>query len=192
MKLDDEVMWGGVAACEVGEIVEKGLDVAGLRMEDVALSPAAIVLDVLKEREEAEEGERGGKEGEKEGEKEGKEDGGREEGDGNEAKGVYPTTYREFVERIKENQGKLEDAMELLVVKALGMSGLRFVKAETWKVIFSERSLSQMLNKAFILRACCATLEYARNKNVTAGKEYECLSISSVKSQIEITEDVEQ
>eukprot|EP00770_Monocercomonoides_exilis_P010524 MONOS_10472.1-p1 / transcript=MONOS_10472.1 / gene=MONOS_10472 / organism=Monocercomonoides_exilis_PA203 / gene_product=unspecified product / transcript_product=unspecified product / location=Mono_scaffold00477:49185-49487(+) / protein_length=101 / sequence_SO=supercontig / SO=protein_coding / is_pseudo=false len=65
MKLDDEVMWGGVAACEVGEIVEKGLDVAGLRMEDVALSPAAIVLVVLKEREEAEEGERGGKEGEK-------------------------------------------------------------------------------------------------------------------------------
>ncbi|KAH7828883.1 uncharacterized protein MONOS_13297 [Monocercomonoides exilis] len=50
-------MGRGVAVCEVGEIVEKGLDAAGLRMEDVVLSPAAIALAVLEEREEADEGE---------------------------------------------------------------------------------------------------------------------------------------
>ncbi|KAH7819598.1 uncharacterized protein MONOS_15974 [Monocercomonoides exilis] len=65
------------------------------------------------------------------GDKEGEEDGGREEGEGNEEKGGYPTAHREFVERIKENQGKLEEAMAPLVVEALGLSGLRFVKAET-------------------------------------------------------------
>ncbi|KAH7816300.1 uncharacterized protein MONOS_10035 [Monocercomonoides exilis] len=51
-----------------------------------------------------------------------------EEGGGNEVKGGYPAAHREFVERIKENQGKLEEAMALLVVEALGLSGLRFVK----------------------------------------------------------------
>ncbi|KAH7826239.1 uncharacterized protein MONOS_7673 [Monocercomonoides exilis] len=66
----------------------------------------------------------------KEGEEKGKEDGGREGGDRNEEKGGYPTAHREFVERIKENQGKLEEAMAPLIVKALGLSGLRFVKAE--------------------------------------------------------------
>ncbi|KAH7831500.1 uncharacterized protein MONOS_11999 [Monocercomonoides exilis] len=77
-----------------------------------------------------EEGERGGKEGEEKGEEKGEEDGGREEGDVNEVKGGYPTAHREFVERIKENQGKLEEAMAPLVVEALGLSGLRFVKAD--------------------------------------------------------------
>ncbi|KAH7821117.1 uncharacterized protein MONOS_13549 [Monocercomonoides exilis] len=96
-----EVMGRGVAMCEVGEIVEKELDVAGLRMEDVILSQAAIAQAVLEELEEA------------------------EEGDGNEEKGWHPTAHREFVERIKENQGKLEEAMELLIVEALGLSGLR-------------------------------------------------------------------
>ncbi|KAH7823610.1 uncharacterized protein MONOS_9489 [Monocercomonoides exilis] len=134
VKLGDEVMWRGVAVCEVGEVVEKGLSAAGLRMEDVVLLPAAIPLDVLEEREEAEEGERRGKEGEEKGEekgeKEGEEDGGREGGDGNEEKDGYPTAHREFVEKIKDNQGKLEEAMAQMVVEALGLSGLRFVKAE--------------------------------------------------------------
>eukprot|EP00770_Monocercomonoides_exilis_P011996 MONOS_11938.1-p1 / transcript=MONOS_11938.1 / gene=MONOS_11938 / organism=Monocercomonoides_exilis_PA203 / gene_product=flagellar associated protein / transcript_product=flagellar associated protein / location=Mono_scaffold00628:4-3414(-) / protein_length=1023 / sequence_SO=supercontig / SO=protein_coding / is_pseudo=false len=130
VKLDDEVMGRGIAVCEVGGIVEKGLDAAGLRMEDVVLSPAAIALAVLEEREEAEEGEKGGKNGEEKGEEKG-EDGRREGGDGNEEKGGYPTAHREFVEKIKENQGKLEEAMAPLVVEALGLSGLRFVKAET-------------------------------------------------------------
>ncbi|KAH7823528.1 uncharacterized protein MONOS_11759 [Monocercomonoides exilis] len=52
-----------------------------------------------------------------------------ERGDGNEEKGAYPTAHREFVERIKENQVKLEEAMAPLVVEVLGMSRLRFVKA---------------------------------------------------------------
>eukprot|EP00770_Monocercomonoides_exilis_P016597 MONOS_16565.1-p1 / transcript=MONOS_16565.1 / gene=MONOS_16565 / organism=Monocercomonoides_exilis_PA203 / gene_product=IQ domain-containing protein H / transcript_product=IQ domain-containing protein H / location=Mono_scaffold01866:30-1708(-) / protein_length=472 / sequence_SO=supercontig / SO=protein_coding / is_pseudo=false len=130
VKLDDEVMGRGIAVCEVGGIVEKGLSAAGLRMEDVVLSPAAIALAVLEEREEAEEGEKGGKEGEEKGEEKG-EDGRREGDDGNEEKGGYPTAHREFVEKIKENQGKLEEAMAPLVVEALGLSGLRFVKAET-------------------------------------------------------------
>ncbi|KAH7818447.1 uncharacterized protein MONOS_14078 [Monocercomonoides exilis] len=95
-------------------------------MEDVVLSPAAIALAVLEEREEAEEGEKGGKKGEEKGE-----DGRREGDDGNEEKGGYPTDHREFVEKIKENQGKLEEAMAPLVVEALGLSLLRFVKAET-------------------------------------------------------------
>ncbi|KAH7828851.1 uncharacterized protein MONOS_6148 [Monocercomonoides exilis] len=91
-------------------------------MENVLLMKATIAQEVLEEREEEEEGEKGGKDG--------KEDGGREGGDGNEEKGGYPTAHREFVEKIKENQGKLEEAMALLVVEALGLSGLRFVKAE--------------------------------------------------------------
>ncbi|KAH7817735.1 uncharacterized protein MONOS_13865 [Monocercomonoides exilis] len=66
VKLDEEAMRRGVAVCEVGEIVEKGLDAAELRMEDMVLSPAAIALAVLEEREEAEEGESGGKKGGKE------------------------------------------------------------------------------------------------------------------------------
>ncbi|KAH7821798.1 uncharacterized protein MONOS_10433 [Monocercomonoides exilis] len=41
----DEVMGRGVSVCEVGEIVEKGLDASGLRMEDAVLSLAAIVLN---------------------------------------------------------------------------------------------------------------------------------------------------
>ncbi|KAH7824530.1 uncharacterized protein MONOS_6989 [Monocercomonoides exilis] len=110
--------------------MEKGLHVVGLRMGDVVLSPAAIALAVLEEREEAEEGEKGGKEGGKEGEEKGEEDGGREGGDVNEEKGGYPAAHREFVERIKENKGKLEEAMAPLIVEALGLSGLRFVKAE--------------------------------------------------------------
>ncbi|KAH7828827.1 uncharacterized protein MONOS_6167 [Monocercomonoides exilis] len=99
-------------------------------MGDVILLPEKIVLAVLEEREEVEEGEKGCKEGDKEGEEKGEEDGGREGGDGNEEKGVYPTAHREFVERIKENQGKLEEAMAPLVVEALGLGRLRFVKAE--------------------------------------------------------------
>ncbi|KAH7817089.1 uncharacterized protein MONOS_8002 [Monocercomonoides exilis] len=91
-------------------------------MEDVVLSPAAIALEALEEREKAEEGERGGKEGE--------EKGGGERGDGNEEKGSYLTAHREFVEKIKENQGKLEEAMAPLIVEGLGLSGLRFVKAD--------------------------------------------------------------
>ncbi|KAH7815134.1 uncharacterized protein MONOS_13518 [Monocercomonoides exilis] len=121
VKLKDEVMGRGVAVCEVVKIVEKGLAAAGLRKEDVV--------------EEGEGGNKGGnkgggKEGEEEGKEEGKEDGGREGGDGNEVKGGCPTAHREFVERIKENQMKLEEAMALLVVEALGLSELRFVKAE--------------------------------------------------------------
>ncbi|KAH7819168.1 uncharacterized protein MONOS_3238 [Monocercomonoides exilis] len=100
-------------------------------MENVVLLPAAIALAVLEEQEEAKEGERRGKEGEEKGEEEEKEDGGREGGDGNEEKGGYPAAHRKFVERIKENQGKLEEAMVPLVVDALGLSGLRFVKVET-------------------------------------------------------------
>ncbi|KAH7832525.1 uncharacterized protein MONOS_5454 [Monocercomonoides exilis] len=42
-------MGRGIAVCEVGEIVEKGLSAAGLRMEDVVLLPAAIALVVLEE-----------------------------------------------------------------------------------------------------------------------------------------------
>ncbi|KAH7816452.1 uncharacterized protein MONOS_15518 [Monocercomonoides exilis] len=137
VKLKDEVIWRGIAVCEVGEIVEKGLDAAGLRMEDVVLSPAAIELAVLKEREEAEEGKRGGKEGEEKGEERGKEKGeedeGRDGGDGNEEKGGYPTVHREYVGKIKENQGKLEEAMAQLVVEALGLSQLRSVKVKTHK-----------------------------------------------------------
>ncbi|KAH7821884.1 uncharacterized protein MONOS_5152 [Monocercomonoides exilis] len=93
-----------VAACEVWEIVEKRMEAVWLRMENVVLLPEEIVLAVLEEREEA------------------------EEGDGNEEKNGYPTAHREFVERIKENQGKVEEAIAPLVVEALGMSGLRFVK----------------------------------------------------------------
>ncbi|KAH7824634.1 uncharacterized protein MONOS_3333 [Monocercomonoides exilis] len=74
VKQNDKVIRRGVAVCEVGEIVEKGLSAAGLRMEDVVLSPAAIALAVLEEREEAEEGEKGGKEGGKEGEQKGEEE----------------------------------------------------------------------------------------------------------------------
>ncbi|KAH7831316.1 uncharacterized protein MONOS_5256 [Monocercomonoides exilis] len=54
VKLDEEVMGRGVAVCEVGEIVEKVLEAAGLRMEDVVVSPATIALAVLEEREEEE------------------------------------------------------------------------------------------------------------------------------------------
>ncbi|KAH7828290.1 uncharacterized protein MONOS_12750 [Monocercomonoides exilis] len=79
------------------------------------VAPAAIALAVLEEREEAKEGERGDKEGE--------EMGGKEGGDGNEEKSGRPTAHREFVERMKENQGKLEEAMALLVVEALGLVG---------------------------------------------------------------------
>ncbi|KAH7818026.1 uncharacterized protein MONOS_15697 [Monocercomonoides exilis] len=98
-------------------------------MEDVVQSHAAIALAVLEEREEAEEGERGGKEGEEKVVEDGVEDGGREEGEGDEMKGGYSAVHREFVERIKENQGKLEEAMTPLVVEALGLSRLRFAKA---------------------------------------------------------------
>ncbi|KAH7814834.1 uncharacterized protein MONOS_14840 [Monocercomonoides exilis] len=82
VKLDDEVMERGIAVCKVGEIVEKGLEEVGLRMEDVVLSPAAIALAVPEEREE------------------------------DETKGDYPTAHREYSKRIKEKQWKLEDAME--------------------------------------------------------------------------------
>ncbi|KAH7826148.1 uncharacterized protein MONOS_17397 [Monocercomonoides exilis] len=69
-------------------------------------------------REEGEEGEKGGKEREE-----------IEEKGGNGVKGDYPTAYREFVERIKENQGKQVEAISPLVVEALGMIRQRFVKA---------------------------------------------------------------
>ncbi|KAH7821110.1 uncharacterized protein MONOS_13728 [Monocercomonoides exilis] len=94
------------------KIVEKELKEAAQRMEDMVQSYAAIVLAVFDEREEAEEGEKGGKEGEEKGEEEG-EDGRRDGGDG-----------------IIENQVKLEEAKVPLVVEALGLSELRFVKAE--------------------------------------------------------------
>ncbi|KAH7821841.1 uncharacterized protein MONOS_2818 [Monocercomonoides exilis] len=55
VKLDDEVMGRGVEVCDMGEIVENGLSVVGLRMEDMVLSSAAIALAVLEKREEAEE-----------------------------------------------------------------------------------------------------------------------------------------
>ncbi|KAH7831213.1 uncharacterized protein MONOS_3815 [Monocercomonoides exilis] len=119
VKLDEKVMVQSVAVCEVEEIVEKGLDAAELRMEDMVLLSEAIVLVVLEEREEVE------------GEEKGEEKGGRKGGDGNEEKGGYPTAHREFVERIKENQGKLEEAMAPLVVEVLGTSRLRFAKART-------------------------------------------------------------
>ncbi|KAH7831467.1 uncharacterized protein MONOS_15419 [Monocercomonoides exilis] len=108
VKLDDEMMGRGIEVREV----DKRMDAVWLRMEDMVLLPEEIVLVVLEEREEA------------------------EEGDVNEVKGGYPAAHREFVERIKENRGKLEEAMAPLVVEALGMSGLRFVKAETWTEIF--------------------------------------------------------
>ncbi|KAH7823562.1 putative IQ domain-containing protein H [Monocercomonoides exilis] len=100
VKLDDEVMGRGVAVCEVGGIVEKEQSEEGLRMEDVVLSLAAIVLAVLEEREEAEEGE------------------------GYEEKDKYPTAHREYVRKIKENQGKLEEAMVPLVTEALELARL--------------------------------------------------------------------
>ncbi|KAH7817085.1 uncharacterized protein MONOS_8006 [Monocercomonoides exilis] len=71
-------------------------------------SRPAISLAELEEREEAEEGEREGAEG----------------GDGTEEKGGYRTAHRDFVERIKENQGKLEEAIAPLVVEAFGLSRL--------------------------------------------------------------------
>ncbi|KAH7825395.1 uncharacterized protein MONOS_2529 [Monocercomonoides exilis] len=126
-KLDEEVMGRGVAVCEAGEIVVKELEAAGMRTDDdVVLLPVDIEQTMLEEREEAEEGERGGKEGEENGE----EDGRKEGSEGNEEKGGYPTAHREFVERIKESQGKLEEAIAPLVVEGLGLSGLRFVKAD--------------------------------------------------------------
>ncbi|KAH7815742.1 uncharacterized protein MONOS_12845 [Monocercomonoides exilis] len=96
-------------------------------MEDVVLSPAAIALAVLEEREEAE----GEEMGEEKGEEKGEEDEGRDRGDGNEEKGRYPTAHREHAKRIKENQGKLEEAMASLVAEALELSGLRFEKARS-------------------------------------------------------------
>ncbi|KAH7822270.1 uncharacterized protein MONOS_11984 [Monocercomonoides exilis] len=94
MELEVEVMEQGVAVCEEKEIVKKALEAAGLKMEDVVLWPATIVLAVLEEREEAEEGERRGKEGEEYGEEKGEEDEGRNGGDGNEEKVWYPTANR--------------------------------------------------------------------------------------------------
>ncbi|KAH7815487.1 uncharacterized protein MONOS_5416 [Monocercomonoides exilis] len=75
-------------------------------MEDVVQSLIAIVLAVIEERKDVE----GGKEGEEKGKEDGEEDGGREGGDLNEEKGEYPIAHRELVERIKEDQGKLEEA----------------------------------------------------------------------------------
>ncbi|KAH7817827.1 uncharacterized protein MONOS_11433 [Monocercomonoides exilis] len=51
MKLVNKMRRGIVAVNEVGEIVEKGLSVAGLMMEDVVLPPAAIALAALEEKE---------------------------------------------------------------------------------------------------------------------------------------------
>ncbi|KAH7819529.1 uncharacterized protein MONOS_16070 [Monocercomonoides exilis] len=82
-------------------------------MEDVVLKPAEITLAVLEERKEEEEDRR------------------REGCDVNKEKCGHPTAYREFVERIKENLRKLEEKIALLVVEALGLNRLRFVKAET-------------------------------------------------------------
>ncbi|KAH7823546.1 uncharacterized protein MONOS_12739 [Monocercomonoides exilis] len=42
-----------------------------------------------------------------------------EEGEGYEEKDEYPTAHREYVRKIKENQGKLEEAMVPLVTEAL-------------------------------------------------------------------------
>ncbi|KAH7825082.1 uncharacterized protein MONOS_8979 [Monocercomonoides exilis] len=104
MILDDKEMGRCAAVCEVVEIAKKGMEEVGLRMEDVVLLPEEIVQAVLEEREEE------------------------EEGGVNKVKNGYPTAHREFVERIKENQGKLEEAMAPLVVEAVGLSLLRFVK----------------------------------------------------------------
>ncbi|KAH7820391.1 uncharacterized protein MONOS_6260 [Monocercomonoides exilis] len=49
VKLDDEVMRRGVAVREVGEIVEKGLEAVGLRMEDEDPSLGAIALTEVEE-----------------------------------------------------------------------------------------------------------------------------------------------
>ncbi|KAH7832301.1 uncharacterized protein MONOS_11649 [Monocercomonoides exilis] len=73
--------------------MEKRLESAWMRKEDVVLSPAAIALAVLEEREEAEEGEE------------------------DETKGDYPTVHREYSKRIKEKQWKLEDVVELPVAE---------------------------------------------------------------------------
>ncbi|KAH7832711.1 uncharacterized protein MONOS_10943 [Monocercomonoides exilis] len=156
-------------------------------MEDIVQSHAAIVQAVLEEREEAEEGEKGGKEGEEKGE----EDGGREGGDGNEEKGGYPAAHREFVERIKENQGKLEEAMAPLIVEALGLRRLRFVKEKIWIVISSESGISQMLYYALTMLVYCVTLDYASNKNFAAGEADECYSFSSMNCTIEMIRDAE-
>ncbi|KAH7820718.1 uncharacterized protein MONOS_14717 [Monocercomonoides exilis] len=114
-----DMKWSGGRCYMVIAEVEAYGGEAG-RRGDGARGCTAITLAVLEEREEAEEGERGCKEGDKEGE----EKGGRKGGDGNEVKGGYPAAHREFVERIKENQGKLEEAIAQMVVEALGMSGL--------------------------------------------------------------------
>ncbi|KAH7816485.1 uncharacterized protein MONOS_15632 [Monocercomonoides exilis] len=107
-----------VAVREVGEIMEKGLSAAGLGMEDVVLSPAAIELAVLEKREEAKEGE------------------------GDEMKGGYPIARREFVKKqTKENHRKLEEAMAQLVVEALGLVLLRFMKAEVKTDIDKQHSM---------------------------------------------------
>ncbi|KAH7818896.1 uncharacterized protein MONOS_1730 [Monocercomonoides exilis] len=58
MEREDEVMGRGVAVCEVGEIVEKGMEAVWLRIKDVILLHVAIALAAREEREETEEGER--------------------------------------------------------------------------------------------------------------------------------------
>ncbi|KAH7824947.1 uncharacterized protein MONOS_10898 [Monocercomonoides exilis] len=49
IKLDDEVMWQVVVVNEVGKIVEMGVSVEGLKMEDMFLPPTAIALAIQNE-----------------------------------------------------------------------------------------------------------------------------------------------
>ncbi|KAH7817095.1 uncharacterized protein MONOS_7996 [Monocercomonoides exilis] len=144
VKQDHEVMGRGVAVCEVGGIVEKGLSAAGLRMEDVVLPPAAIVLAVLEEREEEEEEEgdwneakrekKGEKKREKKMEKNIKEK--REVMGMRRKAGVQQKTDRGFAERISKKKKKKKKIDEeqittmKMVVEVIELEKQMFVKTE--------------------------------------------------------------
>ncbi|KAH7815148.1 uncharacterized protein MONOS_12830 [Monocercomonoides exilis] len=136
------------------------------------------------EREEAEEGERRGKEGDKEGE----EKGWRKGVDGNEEKSGYPTAHREFVDRIKENQGKLEEAMAPLVVEALGLSGLRFVKAEAEVGVSKQHSVKY--------EVCSTPSAYGIQQEISRAEEEEAadgsLGMTSDGREENVGKDEEQ
>ncbi|KAH7821009.1 uncharacterized protein MONOS_7686 [Monocercomonoides exilis] len=179
-----QMMWGYVVArgrcyiaiaavevcgCEVGEIDSKELSEAWLGMEDVVLSQVSIALAVLEEREEVEEGERGGKDGGK-GEKksEKKMDG-------------------EFVERNKENQEKLEEVIAPLVVEALGLSGLRFVKEKAEVGVNKQHSVEPEVCSS--LSAYCIQQEISRAEEEAADGS---LGITFDESSDGAVKDVEQ